>query len=102
MQLMLQRSDPDDYVIATGETRPLKDFVIAAFAAVGLNSAEHIHTDPTLFRPSDIQKGMADPSRAADELGWRASKRFDDVVSMMVEAELECLQIDKTKPEKRR
>ena len=87
--MMLQRDRPDDYVIATGETRSLEEFVAAAFAAVGLDWSEHVITDPALFRPTDIEGNYANPDKAARELGWRAVVRMEGAVRRMVAAEKE-------------
>ena len=86
MWRMLRQPRPCDYVIATGETHPLRAFVERAFAAVGLDWREHVRSDPALARPSDIAVSRADPSRAAAELGWRASMRMPQVVDAMVAA----------------
>ena len=87
MWLMLQQEQPDDFVIATGETDSLQDFVAAAFAAVGLDWHDHVETDSSLLRPTDIMTGSANPARARERLGWKARYRMRDVVRMMVEAE---------------
>ena len=86
MWRMLQQPTAEDYVIATGETRPLQDFVAAAFACVGLDWREHVASDRALLRPTDLQKGWADPGKAARQLGWQAQTRLDDVVRLMVAA----------------
>lgn len=88
MWRMLQRDTADDYVIATGETRRLEDFVAAAFRCVGLDWRDHVDVDPSLLRPTDIAVGRANPDKARVELGWEARHRMDDVVRMMVEAEV--------------
>ncbi len=88
MWRMLQQDRPGDYVIATGETRPLRDFVAGAFGAFGLSWEEHVIEDPSLLRPSDLRSNAADPGKAAAALGWRAGVRMDGVVERMVEAEL--------------
>src|ERR1700730_3640481 len=86
MFLMLQRSDPEDYVIATGETRKLQDFIAAAFQALGLDWREHTTTDQTLFRPTEIMIGRGDALKAERKLGWKAKYKMDDVARMMVQA----------------
>ena len=86
MWRMLQQPAAEDYVIATGETRPLQDFVARAFACVGLDWQEHVVSDKALLRPTDLQKGWADPGKAARQLGWTATHKLDDVVRLMVEA----------------
>lgn len=88
MRRMLQRPEPEDFVIATGETHALQDFVAEAFAAVGLDWCEHVDSDPAMHkRPTELQTSRANPSKAAVELGWSAQTRMKDVVRKMVEAE---------------
>jgi GDPmannose 4,6-dehydratase len=89
MWMMLQRDRPEDFVIATGETRSLEEFIAAAFAAVGLDWREWVESDPDMLRPVDIAAGRADPGKAERELGWRAALRMDGVVGKLVEAELQ-------------
>jgi GDPmannose 4,6-dehydratase len=86
MFLMLQQSEPEDYVIATGETRKLQDFIEVAFQAVGLDWREHTTTDKTLFRPTEIMIGRGDAFKAERKLGWKPNYKMDDVARMMVEA----------------
>ncbi len=89
MYRMLQQEAPDDYVIATGESSPLGEFVAIAFAEVGLDWREHVVSDSSLFRPTDIAVGRGNPEKAQRELGWQARYRMSDVVRMMVKAEQE-------------
>ena len=89
MWLMLQQDIPDDYVIATGETNRLEDFVDGAFSTLGLNWHEHVKTNPNLFRPTDILTVRANPGKAAQKLGWKAKYKMRDVARMMVEEEKE-------------
>ncbi|RME81886.1 MAG: GDP-mannose 4,6-dehydratase, partial [Zetaproteobacteria bacterium] len=84
MWLMLQQDDPDDYVVATGETYSLQDFVAEAFRYVGLDWKDYVRTDPSLYRPSDIRTSRADPSYAMRKLGWRAKLKMHDVVRRLV------------------
>lgn len=88
MWLMLQQNISDDYVIATGETNKLRDFVKTTFDYFGLNWQEHITLDSGLLRPTDLAIGRANPSKAANKLGWKANKRMGDVVRAMIEDEL--------------
>src|SRR6266581_4678761 len=88
MWLMLQQERPSDFVIATGETNSLSDFVVEAFRCVGLDSQDYVETDSTLLRPSEILSGKSNPSKALQVLGWKAQNKMIDVVRMMVEAEL--------------
>ena len=80
---------PEDFVIATGQTRKLQDFVAAAFDAVGLDWREHTMIDQTLFRPTEIMVGQGDASKAAEKLGWKPKYKMDEVVRMMVQAAIE-------------
>jgi len=89
MWLMLQQNAPDDYVIATGETNSLEDFVAEAFRCNGLDWQDHVEADPTLLRPSEILVGRANPDKAFNKLGWKAGYKMRDVIRLMVEAEYE-------------
>ena len=84
MWLMLQQDRPDDYVIATGETRSLTEFIDQAFSSLGLVWQDHTISQPALKRPSDIQISRGNPSKAKTHLGWQAKSKMDDVVRMMV------------------
>jgi len=87
MYRMLQQEKPDDYVIATGETRPLRDFVAVAFEEVGLDWREHVVIDQSLLRPTDLTVGRGNATKAATKLGWQAKHHMNDVARMMVTAE---------------
>lgn len=87
MWRMLQTDVPADYVIATGQSNTLQDFCAAVFAELDLDPAAHVEMDESLKRPSDIDFGQGDASRAARDLGWQASFRMEDVVRAMVAAE---------------
>jgi GDPmannose 4,6-dehydratase len=88
MYLMLQQEQPDDYVIATGESSSLEDFVAAAFASVDLDWREHVVIDTSLLRPTDLAVGRGNPAKAKNKLGWQAKYKTKDVVQMMVKAKL--------------
>jgi len=88
MYLMLQQEQPDDYVIATGESSLLEDFVSAAFASVDLDWPDHVVIDNSLLRPTDLAVGRGNPAKAKDKLGWQAKFKMQDVVQMMVKARL--------------
>lgn len=87
MWKMLQQAQPDDYVVATGTTSALADFVREAFAAVGLDWQSHVEEDPHLYRPTDIAESRGDPAKAERVLGWRATVDLAGTVSRMVAAE---------------
>lgn len=86
MYLMLQQEAPDDYVIATGESNSLEDFVAQAFSCVGLNWQDHVMIDESLYRPTELAVGRANAAKAKEKLGWEAKYKMADVVRMMVEA----------------
>jgi GDPmannose 4,6-dehydratase len=92
MWLMLQSSKPEDYVIATGESNSLKDFIKTTFDYLNLNFDDHVTSDDSLFRPSDLKVGRGDPSKAERELGWKATSKMKDVIINMIEFELENLK----------
>lgn len=86
MYLMLQHPDPDDYVIATGETHRLEEFVAIAFSSVGLDWQKWVNIDTSLYRPTDIAVGRGNPGKAKTKLGWEATSKMPEVVRQMVEA----------------
>lgn len=86
MYLMLQQEEPDDYVIATGESSSLEEFVAAAFASVNLDWQSHVVIDNSLLRPTDLAVGRGNPVKAKNKLGWQAKYKMKQVVQMMVEA----------------
>jgi GDPmannose 4,6-dehydratase len=91
MWLMLQQPEAGDYVIGTGVSHSVRDLVDAAFACVDLSADEHVRIDPTLARPADIEELVADPAKARERLGWEAHTSLEEVVEMMVRADLEAL-----------
>ena len=86
MWRMLQLDKPEDFVIATGETFSLEDFVSHAFGVLGLNWRDHVIQDHALFRPTDILVGRADPTKAREKLGWQAQVTMPQVVEKMTQA----------------
>ncbi len=87
MWRMLQQETPSDYVIATGETNTLESFVIETFSQLGLAWQDHVYTDPSLLRPSEIMISRGNPRKALTELGWQARTSMKDVVRIMIAAE---------------
>ncbi len=85
MWLILQQEKADDFVIATGETNTLADFVAEVFRCVGLDWHDHVESDQSLLRPSEIMVSRADPGKSSSILGWRATYGMKDVARMMVE-----------------
>jgi len=88
MWLMLQQKDPDDFVIASGETHSVKEFLELAFSIAGLDPAQHLITDKKLYRPSEINVLQGDASKAHSKLGWHPTVSFQELVAEMVESDL--------------
>jgi GDPmannose 4,6-dehydratase len=92
MWMMLQTDSADDYVIATGRTHSVRDFVRIAFEAAGLGSYEpYVVTDPRFVRPAEVDLLIGDPGKAARQLGWTPDVTFEQLVQMMVEADIDRL-----------
>jgi len=90
MWLMLQQDQPDDYVIATGETHSVRNFVHTAFAHVGIHDWErYVETDPQFLRPAEVDMLIGDASKARQQLGWEPRVKFEELVSVMVESDLD-------------
>ena len=87
MWQMLQQDNPEDYVLATGRTHTVQQFVNLAFESVGLDYREYVVQDPRLMRPADVDLLVGDPTKANTNLGWRARTSFSELVNLMVEAE---------------
>ncbi len=87
MWRMLQQPEPEDFVIATGRTHSLEEFLEEAFRAVDLDWRDHVEVDPNLLRPTDLSCGRANPSRARERLGWVARYGMPEVVRLMIAAE---------------
>lgn len=88
MWLMLQHNEPDDFVIATGETRTVREFVDIAFKCAGISSEGRITVDPRFYRPIDVQALVGDATKARTKLGWKPRITFEEMVQEMVEMEL--------------
>ncbi len=89
MWRILQQDEPDDYVIATGQTHSIEELVVQAFAEVGIeNWRDYVRQDPKFFRPAEVDLLIGDASKARDKLGWTPTVTFDELVSMMVQHDL--------------
>ncbi len=88
MHLMLQQTEPDDYVIGSGETHQIKECAQLAFGRVGLNYEDYIRSDPQFMRPAEVDVLIADASKAKKKLGWKPKVSFKQLVDMMVDADL--------------
>lgn len=89
MWLMLQQAEPDDFVIATGESHSVREFLELAFGHVGLNWKDYVVVDPKFLRPAEVDFLMGDPSKAKRKLGWKPEVTFEGLVRMMVDSDLE-------------
>jgi len=96
MWMMLQQKEPDDYVIATGRTHTVRDLVKVAFEHAGLDWEKHVETDPTLIRPAEVDLLIGDISKAKKHLGWEPKVSFEELIQMMVDADLKNLGHKKT------
>jgi len=88
MQMMLQQDEPDDYVIATGESHTVQEFLEAAFALVNLKPDDYVRIDPRYYRPTEVDVLRGDASKARRKLGWKPRTSFPELVRIMVEADL--------------
>jgi len=100
MHLMLQPPEPGDYVVASGDTHSVSEFVELAFAEAGLDWHDHVVQDPSLIRPAEVDLLVGDPTKARDTLGWAATVDFPGLVTMMVQADLEWVGRRKQKRER--
>jgi GDPmannose 4,6-dehydratase len=90
MHLMLQQEEPDDYVVATGETHSVEEFLQAAFREVGIDDwRTYVRQDDRFLRPAEVDLLIGDPTKAREKLGWRPEVGFDQLVKMMVAHDLE-------------
>lgn len=96
MWRMLQRDEPDDFVIATGEMHSVRDFVEAAFSLVGLDWRDYVEIDPRYFRPTEVEQLCGDASKARSLLGWEPETTFDNLVRLMLAHDLRSRHIDLT------
>jgi GDPmannose 4,6-dehydratase len=92
MWAMLQRDEPDDFVIATGETHSVRELCEVAFAAAGLNWENHVTIDSAFLRPAEVDLLVGDPSKAQEALGWKCDVDFYGLIEMMVAADLDALR----------
>jgi GDPmannose 4,6-dehydratase len=89
MWLMLQKEQGSDYVVATGVGATVKDFANAAFARAGLNWQDYVEVDQKYIRPTEVEALIGDPSKAEQELGWKAKMHWKELAELMVDADIE-------------
>ena len=88
MWLMLQQSEPKDYVVATGTTHTVREFCQLAFQSAGLNYENHVIIDPSFLRPAEVEQLTGCPKKVERELGWKPEVSFPQMIEMMVKADL--------------
>ena len=92
MWLMLQQPEPDDYVIATGETHSVREFLEVSFGHLGLDWKKHVEIDPRYYRPAEVDLLIGDPTKAKKKLGWEPKVTFADLAKLMVDSDMKDLQ----------
>lgn len=98
MWRMLQQKEPQDYVVASGETHTVEELVRVAFDHAGLNWKDYVKVDPAFFRPAEVDLLIGDPTRARNELGWKPAVDFPGLVRMMVDADIARLKYEHRLP----
>ncbi len=101
MWLMLQQEEPDDYVVATNETHSVKAFLEVAFQYAGLNWQDYVEFDPRYLRPAEVDLLIGDPAKAKTKLGWEPSVTFEELVRLMVDADMRSLGLNPLKDSNR-
>ncbi len=92
MWMMLQQAEPDDYVLATGKTHSIRELLEVAFGTVGLDWEKYVEIDPKFIRPAEVDFLCGDATKAREKLGWKPEVSFEELIKMMVEADLEAVQ----------
>jgi len=92
MWMILQQSEPDDYVLATGQTHSVRDLLQVAFDAAGLDWRDYVEVDPRFIRPAEVDYLCGDASKAREKLGWAPEVSFEELIRMMVESDIELVQ----------
>ena len=96
MWLMLQQEGPDDFVIATGETHSVREFVEKVFSSLDLDWQKYVAIDPRYFRPTEVDVLLGDPSKAVTALGWKPKVGFEELIRLMVDADMDAAKREKT------
>lgn len=95
MWLILQQDEPDDFVIGTGETHSVREFLDAAFSSVDLDWKRYVEIDPQYYRPAEVELLCADPSKAREKLNWKTKVSFEELAQLMVESDMKLTQQEK-------
>jgi len=91
---MLQNKEPDDFVIGTGETHSIREFVEETFSYTGLDWKEYIKIDSRYFRPTEVEELIADPTKAKEKLDWNPKIKFKDLIKIMVDADMRAIGLE--------
>lgn len=102
MWLMMQQEKPDDYVIATGETHSVKEFLNEAFSYLGMDWEKYVEIDPRYFRPTEVDELQGDYSKVKKILGWKPKTKFEEIVRIMVDSDMELARNEKYLKERKR
>jgi GDPmannose 4,6-dehydratase len=94
MWMMLQQAEPEDFVIGIGETHSVRELCDLAFSHVGLNYEDFVVQDPRFYRPAEVDLLVADPKKAVEELGWQPKIKFEELIHIMVDADLKRLALE--------
>ena len=94
MHTMLQQENPDDYVIGTGQTHTVREFLQIVFKELNLNYEDHLVIDPRFYRPAEVEILMANPAKAREKLGWNPKVSFEDIALSMIRHDYENLKKD--------
>ena len=93
--MMLQQDEPDDFVIGTGQSHSVKDFLVKAFSVAGITDWEkYVEIDPKYYRPAEVDSLIADTTKAKTKLGWEPKVKFDELVEIMMKHDLENIKKD--------
>lgn len=92
MWRMLQQDEPEDYVIATGETHTIREFLEEVFSYLDLDYHAYVETDPRFFRPTEVDVLVGDPTKAKRDLDWEPTVTFRDLARLMIEADMEVVE----------
>jgi len=88
MWMVLQQDRADDYIVATGESRTIRNLLETAFSRVGLNWKDHVKIDPRFKRPADAHQLLGNPGKAVKQLGWKRTVTFEELIHLMVDQDL--------------
>jgi len=102
MWLMLRQNQPDDFVIATGETHSVREFLDEVFGYIGLDWKKHVEVDPRYFRPTEVDVLQGDASKARKILGWKSRVTFKELARMMTDADMKIAEGEKILKEKQK